>query len=100
MYHKGIIVKISMKKVIVPIAQECVVKAKETWPYISADNIHKLVYFEIFRNTLLLKCEVSLHFSTSNVINQIIFLKFKFGISGDFKAALFCQASILALTSL
>ena len=44
-----------MKKVIVPIAQKCAGKAKETWPYISVDNIHKLVYFEIFRNTLLLK---------------------------------------------
>ena len=51
MYHKVIIVKISMKKVIAPIAQKCAGKVNETWPYISADNIHKLVYFEIFRNT-------------------------------------------------
>ena len=62
-----------MKKVIVPIAQKCVVKAREIWPYISADNIHKLVYFEIFRNTLLLKCEFSLPFNLKR-INQKIFL--------------------------
>ena len=49
MYHKVIIVKISMKKAIAPIAQKCAEKAKETWPYISADNILKLVYFEIFK---------------------------------------------------
>ena len=67
MYHKGIIVNISMKKVIVPIAQKCAGKVKETWPYISADNIHKLVYLEIFKNSLLLKCEFSLYLSTSNV---------------------------------
>ena len=48
MYHKVIIVKISMKKVIAPIAQKCAGKVNETWPYISADNILKLVYFEIF----------------------------------------------------
>ena len=47
--------KISMKKVIVPIAQKCAGKVNETWPYISADNIHKLVYFEIFFFTLLLR---------------------------------------------
>ena len=43
-----------MKKVIAPIAQKCAGKVNETWPYISADNIHKLVYFEIFRNATLL----------------------------------------------
>ena len=62
-----------MKKVTALIAQKCAGKVNETWPYISADNIHKLVYFEIFRNTLLLKCEFSLPFNLKR-INQKNFL--------------------------